>query len=119
MRPPRTPKELRSFIGAVTFYRDMFPCRSHILAPLTAQAGAKKKIDWTPECQAAFDQIKATLAKDEFTRYPDHNKPFHIYCDASDVQLGAVIMQENVPVAYYSRKLNSAQGITPLAKKKC
>ena len=87
MQRPNTPKELRSFIGAVTFYRDMFPRRSHILAPLTAQAGQKKKIDWTPECQKAFEQIKAVMAKETFTRYPDHNKPFHIYCDASDLQL--------------------------------
>jgi transposase InsO family protein len=106
---PKTPKELRSFIGAVTFYRDMFPHRSHILAPLTAQSGRKKTIEWTEECQRAFDQIKAMLAKDAFTRYPDHNKPFHIYCDASDKQLGAVIMQDGAPVAYYSRKLNKAQ----------
>jgi transposase InsO family protein len=109
IKEPTTPKELRSFIGAVTFYRDMFPRRSHLLAPLTAQAGRKKTIDWTPECQSAFDAIKATIAKDAFTRYPDHNLPFHIYCDASDYQLGAAIFQEGVPVAYYSRKLNTAQ----------
>lgn len=109
LQPPRTAPELRSFIGAVTFYRDMFRHRSHILAPLTAQAEATNKIKWTPECQTAFDQIKAILSKDCFLRYPDHNKPFHVYCDASNVQLGSVIMQEGVPVAYYSRKLNAAQ----------
>ena len=78
-------------------------------APLTAQAGSKTTINWTPECQKAFDQIKAVLSKECFLRYPDHNKPFHVYCDASDVQLGSVIVQEGAPVAYYSRKLNTAQ----------
>jgi hypothetical protein len=39
----------------------------------------------------------------------DHNKPFHIYTDASDFQLGSVIMQEGKPVAFFSRKLNAAQ----------
>ena len=49
------------------------------------------------------------LAKEAFLAYPDHNKPFHVYCDASDLQLGAVIVQDHKPVAYYSRKLKSAQ----------
>jgi hypothetical protein len=105
---PQTVTQLRSFIGAVTFYRDMFPKRSHHLAPLTAQVG-KKIINWTAECQTAFNTVKALLIKDAFIRYPDHNKPFHIYCDASDYQLGAVIVQEGAPVAYFSRKLNTSQ----------
>jgi hypothetical protein len=109
LEPPTTVKQLRSFLGAVTFYRDMFPKRSHILAPLTALATGRGKVQWSDECQKAFDTMKAILAKDAFIRYPDHNKPFHIYCDASDLQLGAVIIQDDHPVAYYSRKLNAAQ----------
>jgi RNase H-like domain found in reverse transcriptase len=91
------------------FYQDMFPKRSHILSPLTALVGGKGPLKRTPKCQQAFMQMKAIMAKDAFLRYPDHNKPFHIYCDASDLQLGAVIMQDDALVAFYSRKLNSTQ----------
>ena len=108
MQRPADMTQLRSFIGGINFYRDMFPARSHMLAPLTSQVG-KKKLNWSPECNAAFQKAKAILAKDAFLQYPDHNKDFHIYCDASNLQLGAVIIQNGRPVAYYSRKLNKAQ----------
>jgi hypothetical protein len=88
----------------------MFRGRSHTMDPLTKLlAGKKGPIQWSPACQQAFDTIKSILAQDAFLRYPDHNKPFHIYCDASDLQLGAAILQDDAPVAYYSRKLTPAQ----------
>jgi hypothetical protein len=69
----------------------------------------KRNLDRTPECQPVFDAIKALLAKDAFIKHPDHNRPFHVCCDASCLQLGAVIMQDDAPVACHSHKLNSAQ----------
>jgi hypothetical protein len=41
--------------------------------------------------------------------YPDFSQPFILHTDASDYQLGAVISQNNKPIAFYSRKLNDAQ----------
>jgi RNase H-like domain found in reverse transcriptase len=100
LKRPETVKQLRSFIGAVNFYRDMYPQQSHILAPLTALAKGKGAVKWTHECQTSFDPMKALLAKDAFLWYPDHNKRFDIYGDASDLQLGAAILQEGIPVAF-------------------
>ena len=108
MKAPTTIKELRSFLGLVNYYRDMWPRRTHTLAPLTALTG-KAPFRWTHIEQTAFDQMKALLTADALLHYPDHNQPFDIKMDVSDYQLGAVIKQHGRLVAYYSRKLTPAQ----------
>ena len=98
MQPPTSLKLLRGFVGMVNYYRDMWPHRSEILAPLTAQTGAPKKGEkqspfvWTDAMQNTFDQMKALMAADVLCTYPNHNKPFNIYTDASNYQLGACIL---------------------------
>ena len=106
---PKTRKQLRSFIGMVNYYRDMWPQRSHLLAPLSSLTSAKIKWDWTTQCQKAFEDMKRLIAKETLLTYPNFKKPFEIHTDASKVQLGACISQEGRPVAFYSRKLNPAQ----------
>jgi hypothetical protein len=97
------------FIGCVNYYRDMWPSRAHILKPLTDQSGLKKRapINWTDEMQQAFDKMRALMAADALAAYPDHNKRFDIYTD--HFQLGACIVQEGRPVAYFSQKLSKSQ----------
>ena len=106
---PRNRKELRSFIGIVNYYRDMWIKRSHVLAPLAGLTSTKSKWVWGPKQEAAFSMAKRIIAEEVMLAYPDFNKPFVIHTDASHYQLGAVISQEGKPIAFYSRKLNPAQ----------
>ena len=109
LAPPKTVTQLRHFLGMVNYYRDMWKKRSHILAPLTKMSGKGQPFKWGHEQQHAFDEIKRIMSHETILAYPNFDKPFHIYTDASNLQLGAVIMQEDKPLAFYSRKLNSAQ----------
>jgi hypothetical protein len=66
----------------------------------------KRPWRWDPTHQQAFDNVKAAIAKERVLAYPDFSKPFEIYMDASSMQLGAVITQDNRPIAFFSRKLS-------------
>ena len=108
MGRPRNQTEVRAFLGAVTFYRSMWPRRSHVLAPLTELTGTGKFV-WDDKHNRAFNEMKAIIAAEAMSTYPDLNLPFEIYTDASDYQLGAAIIQNGKPIAYWSKKLTSAQ----------
>ena len=83
LRPPTNVKQLRSFLGMVNYYRNMWPCRTHVLAPLTALTG-KCSFTWTTKCQQAFDQMKALVSSDALLAFPDHTQPFDIETNASE-----------------------------------
>jgi RNase H-like domain found in reverse transcriptase len=109
IRDPKTRKELCQFIAIGNYYRDMWFRRSELLAPLTSLTSDNVKFEWLSSHQQVFDKIKKVIKTEVFLAYPDFNKPFHIYTDASDHQLSAVIMQDKKPIASYSRKLNATQ----------
>jgi hypothetical protein len=106
----------------VQYYRGLWAKRSEMLAHLTSLVGecgqtkttnakGTKKVPWHWDevHQRAFNHVKATIAKDVVLAYPDFNKVFEIYTDASSKQLGAVITQDNRPIAFFSQKLSDTQ----------
>ena len=109
MAPPKTRRQLRSFLGLVNYYRDMTKRHSEIIAPLTKMTSNKIHFKWTKVEQQAFETIKLAISKETLLSYPDFSKTFEIHTDASLTQLGAVLSQEGKPIAFYSRKLTSPQ----------
>jgi hypothetical protein len=122
LNPPNNVKELRHILGMEQYYWDMWARRSEILAPLTDLVGEcreskttrtnktkKTPWRWDPIHQQVFDNIKAAIAKETVSAYPDLSKPFETYTKASSMQLGAVITQDNRPIALFSRKLSQMQ----------
>ncbi len=122
LNPPNNIKELRHFLGMVKYYQDMWARCSEMLAPLTDLMGdcgetkttkmnktKKKPWRWDLIHQQAFDNVKTAITKETVLAYPDFLKHFEIYTDASATQLGAVISQDNRPIAFFSIKLSKMQ----------
>ncbi len=119
---PTGVRQLRHFLGIVQYYCDLWARQSDMLAPLTSLIGecgqtkstegkGTKKVPWSWDKvhQRAFNHVKATIAKDVVLAYLDYSKVFKIYTDASSKQLGAVITQDNRPIAFFSQKLSNTQ----------
>jgi len=64
---------------------------------------------WTSECQHSFDELKKLISKEVLLSFPDYTQKFVLMPDASDRQLGAVLMQNGKPLAFFSKKLNKYQ----------
>lgn len=115
---PSTVKQVRSFLGFAGYYRRFIPAFAKIAAPLhqLLQGQASRpsaRIQWTNNCQVAFDHLKQALLSAPILAYADFQLPFRVYTDASLDGLGAVLAQvqegrERV-IAYASRSLHASE----------
>jgi len=109
---PTTKKHVRAFLGITGYYRKFIPNYASLACPLTdlTRKSQPNKVVWSPECTAAFEQLKQALCSSTVLKSPDFNKPFTLQTDASDRGVGAVLSQSSEqgrdrPNAYFSRKL--------------
>ena len=109
MPEPCDKKGLQRFLGMVQYVAKFIPDLSTISAPLRQLTRNDTEWSWKPEHQAAFNQLKQSLVEEPVLRYYDVTKPVTLSVDCSGNGLGAVLLQDNQPVAYASRALTPTQ----------
>jgi hypothetical protein len=116
MTRPLTQKDVRHFVGMVNFYRDLYPKRADTLAPLTDLCGRKKKFTWSDAQEQAFMRMKDIMVQGTMLTYPQFDKPFTVYTDASEKQIGGVVTHEGKPFVFFSKKLTDTQCRYPVTE---
>ena len=110
---PRDKKAIQSFLGVTGFYRSFIKSYAHMAAPLTDLLKETAEFVWREPQQQAFEVLKASLVNPPVLALPDFEQEFFIATDASDVGLGACLMQRKegkyCAIAYYSRKLRPSE----------
>ena len=97
--------EIISFLGLVGSYGRFMKEFSKIAAPLTRLTQKNVKFVWTDRCEEYFQMLKDRLTSAPMLTIPSGNNGYTVYCDASKVGLGCVLMQNRKVVAYVSRQL--------------
>ncbi|GJR51439.1 putative reverse transcriptase domain-containing protein [Tanacetum coccineum] len=104
-KAPRTLTEVRSFLGLAGYYRRFIENFSKIAKSLTILTQKSKTFDWGEEQELAFQTLKDKLCNAPVLALPDGLEDFVVYCDASGIGLGCVLMQRGKVIAYASRQL--------------
>ncbi|GKA46563.1 putative reverse transcriptase domain-containing protein, partial [Tanacetum coccineum] len=102
---PKSPTEIRQFLGLVGYYRRFIEGFSKIAKPMTKLTHKKVKFEWGDKQESAFQLLKQKLCSAPILALPEGSEDFIAYCDASKKGLGAVLMQREKVIAYASRQL--------------
>ncbi|GJY26746.1 putative reverse transcriptase domain-containing protein [Tanacetum coccineum] len=90
---PKSPTEIRQFLGLAGYYRRFIEGFSKIAKPMTKLTQKKVKFEWGDKQEAAFQLLKQKLCSAPILALPEGSEDFIAYCDASKKGLGAVLMQ--------------------------
>nr|GEZ65273.1 putative reverse transcriptase domain-containing protein [Tanacetum cinerariifolium] len=102
---PKSPTEIRQFLGLEGYYRRFIEGFSKIAKPMTKLTQKKVKFEWGDKQEAAFQLLKQKLCSAPILALPEGSEDFIVYCDASNKGLGAVLMQREKVISYASRQL--------------
>ena len=114
---PKTPKELERFLGMCAFFNRFVRHASAKMAPLSKLKNITRQKDfekaWLSEHDVAFSNIRAAMASATLLVHPSPTAQTEIWCDASNIAVGAVLvqLQQGIwrPLSFWSKLLNKAQ----------
>ncbi|GJX48573.1 putative reverse transcriptase domain-containing protein, partial [Tanacetum coccineum] len=104
-KAPRTPTEVRSFLGLAGYYRRFIENFYKIAKSLNILTQKSKTFDWGEEQELAFQTLKDKLCNAPVLALLDRSEDIMVYCDASGIGLGYVLMQRGKVITYASRQL--------------
>ena len=113
---PTDVSAVRSFLGFGNYFRRFIQGYSNLVAPLVALTKKDAKFDWSDACEEAFQGLIWNLINAPTLSLPDPSKPYQVVTDASGFGLGAVLLQDDRPVAFESRKMSSAERNYPVSE---
>ncbi|GJV21118.1 putative reverse transcriptase domain-containing protein [Tanacetum coccineum] len=102
---PKSPTEIRQFLGLAGYYRRFIEGFSKIAKPMTKLTQKKVKFEWGDKQGTTFQLLKQKLCSAPILALPEGSEDFIAYCDASKKGLGAVLMQREKVISYASRQL--------------
>jgi len=102
---PKSVTEVRSYLGLAGYYHGFIEGFSKLALPLTQLTCKGKAFVWDVQCENNFNELKQRLTTTLILILPKSGEPFVVYCDASKLGLGGVLMLDNKVVAYASRQL--------------
>ena len=94
MPRPKTPKEMKQFLGLIGYYRKFVPRFSDIARSLTNLTRHDTEFIWTEKCDKAFKHLKELLTQHLILRYPDPGRGYTLFTDASRIGWAGVLTQE-------------------------
>jgi len=107
--PPKTVTEIRSFLGLAGHYIKFIEGFSKIIMPLTQLTKKGEAFVWTEKCESSFQELKKRLTTSPILALPDPTRHFVIFCNASKMVLGCVLMKDRRVVTYASRQLRTRE----------
>ena len=106
---PSNATGMMQFLGLANYFRRFIPNLSRLAAPLYHLTKKGTVFQKGEEALLAFNAIKQLLVSPPILAYPNPELPYELISDASLTGCGAVLTQENKPIAYFSSKFSSAE----------